>query len=278
MTVKTIALCIMGKSEADWLIPAACDLARGFGAHLTGIRPVETIVPPAVRASAYWPEPALFDWQIQESEEIRNRFEAVTRGESFGSEVRVQEASAIEATQFLLDSARAADVLVMGRGETGRSKAGERRLREVAIRGSGRPVVLLPRDRPLSGPAGRILIGWSPTREATRAAHDAVALLAPGATIDLLRVHSKVSSSDLVFDTRHDLAAALDRHGFVVNLVDRHAPAEEAGSELLRVARETGVDLVATGAYGHSRAYDFVIGAVTGYLLDHAELPVLLSK
>ena len=32
-----------------------------------------------------------------------------------------------------------------------------------------------------------------------------------------------------------------------------------------------------TGAFGHSRLYDFVIGATTSYLLDSMTVPVLFS-
>ena len=43
-------------------------------------------------------------------------------------------------------------------------------------------------------------------------------------------------------------------------------------------AFESGADMIVTGAFGHSRVYDFVIGAVTRDLLHNAELPVLYSK
>ena len=36
--------------------------------------------------------------------------------------------------------------------------------------------------------------------------------------------------------------------------------------------------MIVTGAFGHSRAYDFVIGATTYALLRDAKLPVLFSK
>ncbi len=36
--------------------------------------------------------------------------------------------------------------------------------------------------------------------------------------------------------------------------------------------------MIAIGAFGHSRAYDFVIGAATRDLLRHSELPVMFSR
>ena len=41
---------------------------------------------------------------------------------------------------------------------------------------------------------------------------------------------------------------------------------------------ERGADLIVTGAFGHSRLYDFVIGAVTLDLMKDAECPVLFSR
>ncbi|HBB84454.1 MAG TPA: hypothetical protein DC031_14580, partial [Sulfitobacter sp.] len=47
---------------------------------------------------------------------------------------------------------------------------------------------------------------------------------------------------------------------------------------LSREAMERGADMVAVGAFGHSRAYDLVIGAATRDLLRHSEVPVLFSR
>ncbi|MBT8412810.1 MAG: universal stress protein, partial [Boseongicola sp.] len=56
---------------------------------------------------------------------------------------------------------------------------------------------------------------------------------------------------------------------------------DRAGAEvaevLMKQAFEQGADMIVTGAFGHSRVYDFVIGAVTHNLLKDAKLPVLFS-
>ncbi|SFD84898.1 hypothetical protein SAMN04515678_103332 [Roseivivax sediminis] len=53
MSIKTIGLGLMSAAEAEWLVPLACDLARGFGAHLTGAHPVETITPYSALGAPY---------------------------------------------------------------------------------------------------------------------------------------------------------------------------------------------------------------------------------
>ncbi|NDU99866.1 universal stress protein [Pseudoroseicyclus tamaricis] len=280
MSIKTIALGLFSAHEASWLIPLACEVARSHGAHLTGVHPAQAVIPYSAMGAPYGPlfEPTLLDWQLEESAAIRTSFEAATRGESFGAEFRSQGPGAISAREWLLETLRAADLVVLGRADPAAMRPEDKWAQEAAIRHGGRPVLMLPEGRGLPAPVRRLMIGWSPTREATRAAHDALALAAPGATIDLLRVHNHATPSALALDSRHDLAAALDRQGYAVSLVDREAPAGETAKTLLSAALETEAELVATGAYGHSRTYDFVVGAVTRHLVEGATLPVLLSK
>lgn len=277
MAIRTIGVALMSAEEIDWLIPTAAALARKLGAHLIGIHAVEAVVPYA-GVTVYDPVlvPEFLDWQVEETAVTRAEFERVTLREGVSAEFRAQE-TPFGATDFLLDGLRSSDLVVTGRLERRGWQQSQVRLQEALIRNSGRPVVMLPKGKPLEAPTGHLMIGWSPTREATRAAHDALALAAPGAAIDLLSVRSG-SERRLTFDSRQDLAAAFDRLGFKVSLVDREGGAGDAGELLLRAAFERGAELVATGAFGHSRAYDFVVGAVTSHLLENAELPVLFSK
>lgn len=280
MPIRTIALALFTGTEAEWLIPAAATLCRGLGAHLTGVHPSETLMPYYGGPMGYMPvaEPMLLDWQVAEGEAISKIFDQKLRGETFAAEYRGQQAGALGADVFLLETARAADLILMGRTDHKEMRSEDIRLQERVIRDSGRPVLLLPKGKEMEGQVSRALIGWSGTREAARAAHDAMALLAPGATVDLLQVHGTLAPGDLTMDSRQDFAAALDRHGFRANILDRDAPAGETGETLLKAAAETGAQLVATGAFGHSRSYDFVIGAASRYLLNNAEVPLLLSK
>ena len=47
---------------------------------------------------------------------------------------------------------------------------------------------------------------------------------------------------------------------------------------LNKAAFEMGADLIVTGAFGHSRAYDLVLGATSYALLRDQKLPVLFSR
>jgi nucleotide-binding universal stress UspA family protein len=49
------------------------------------------------------------------------------------------------------------------------------------------------------------------------------------------------------------------------------------GAALLDHADEAGAELLVVGAYGHSRAREFVLGGATRTILANPRLPVLLS-
>lgn len=277
MAPKTLALTLYSEEEAKWLLPAAMDIAGQFQAHLVGIFPSHEIL---VYAGAYGGmeagvTTALDEQRRAEMEAVEAYFREATRAQDFASEFRAQEGFAASIESFVLGSVRAADLVIAGRC-TDASPEHQARLLEQVIRNSGRPVLVLPKEW-TPAPIGRhVLIGWSDTREAARAAHDALGLAAPDATIDIL--HTDGASEKPGADYRQDMAAAFDRLGHDVTLLEREAGSGNAGTTLQTVAVERGADMIAVGAFGHSRVYDFVIGAVTHHLLEHADLPVLFSK
>jgi nucleotide-binding universal stress UspA family protein len=278
MTVRTIAVCITTMAEAEWLLPLACDFARDRGAHLIGVHPSEPVIPyvAATAGIGALAAPQFLDWQIEETEAIRLRFAEITRGDSFVSEWREQGPADLGAEDFLLDSVRAADVVVMGAPDRDMPRADHQRYFDALVRRSGRPLLLLPKGTAARTIGTHIAIGWSDTREATRAAHDARILARQGAAFDIVYIARSTSGRD---DTcRADLAAALDRLGFSARVIEVPRAAGETSAQLMRMTREAGADVLAVGAYGHSLVYDFVVGAVTRQLYDAPDVPVLFSR
>lgn len=273
MTIRTIALALFEKSECAWLAPLACNIARIFDAHLNGIHPLRPIPVYFDSDGNITYMQSLRDIRSNETREIEEIFDDAARRADVRAEFRTQPDSVHAEEAFLLSAVRGADIIFTA-PVAHEDDPVTNSVKKTLIRASGRPVLLLPRNSAMGAPPERILIGWSDTREATRAAHDVLTLAAPGASIDLL----SMDEENGFLDSREDFAIALDRLGFRATLVDRRSPARERGETLLEVAMERDSQMVATGAFGHSQVYDFVIGAVTNYLLENAQLPVLLSK
>ncbi|WP_169731269.1 universal stress protein [Leisingera methylohalidivorans] len=214
------------------------------------------------------------EWQRQEAAAIAGVFQAAVTGRDFLADLKQQPLGSQSAESFLLDNVAAADLVMAGQCPQQGARHSQRQLQEQLIRRSGRPVLIIPQDWTPGVIGSNILVGWSNTREAIRAAHYARALAQPGANISILNI----GDGGLGLECREDMAAAFDRHGHSVTLIDRQKTTPGAGSMLLKVAVECGADMLAAGAFGHSWAYDFVLGAATRELLEHAKLPVLFSR
>jgi nucleotide-binding universal stress UspA family protein len=72
------------------------------------------------------------------------------------------------------------------------------------------------------------------------------------------------------------LARSLAWHGIRAD-VHRFTAKGEIGAALFAAALEYHADLLVIGAYGHSRLRDMVFGGVTRYVLEGADIPVLMA-
>lgn len=278
MPARTLVACLFERETCGPVIETGTALARKWSAHLIGLHAIDAImVYPS--ASVAIPPMMMENFEairMGEAAAIRERFEAATAGESFVAEWRLDEPRIELAVDRIIDTVRPADLALVAQADRRRSRNDHRQNVETIIRESGRPVLSIPQTG-LAGGFGRsAVIGWSPTREATRAAHDAIPLLDPGAQVHLVEVGAGGGESRSRPAT--DLAAALDRHGLKVTVTKRDAGGSSVAAVLMREALEVGADMIATGAFGHSRAYDFLVGAVTNELLREAGLPVLFSR
>jgi nucleotide-binding universal stress UspA family protein len=120
------------------------------------------------------------------------------------------------------------------------------------------------------------LVAWNASREATRAAHDALPFLHAAERVVLCAIGDPATADPGL----EDAAAMLDRHGVAVQVEQVPGPdsGTGVGEALLARAAEHGADLLVMGAYGHSRLREFVLGGTTRRVLREATLPVLFSS
>lgn len=139
---------------------------------------------------------------------------------------------------------------------------------------SARPVLLLPGE----GAAlkfERIIVGWDGSRVAARALADALPLCHQASSVALVTV---TQDKDVGRDTPvADACRFLERHGITAEMVEVPAGGRDAGIALQAYREETKGDLLVMGAFGHSRAREFVLGGATRSVLDHPSCPVLLA-
>lgn len=279
MGPKTILVCLTTPENAETLLKTAVPLARKHGAHLVGFHTIEALlVYPSI--AMHIPETAFASFnssQRKEAQKIKDVFTKHTQSEDFVSEFRLLHAEAESATDRMIESARAADLIIMAHEDKDHDRYDQRRAQSRVIQESGRPVIVVPLE--YDGPeiGSNILLGWSDTREAARAAHDMLGLADDGAALTVLRVE-KSPKDALKDDDAIEIAEMFARHGLKTTLERRASEGHSIAGTLNEVAFEKGADLIVTGAFGHSKAYDFVLGATTYALLKEQKIPVLFSK
>lgn len=277
MPLRTILACLFEQESAGSVLDFAVPLARAHGAHLIGLHTVEALVVyPGI--AMHVPELAFAEFnesQSKEAEAIREVFDARTRNEDFPSEWRLLRAETTSAAARMIESAHAADLVVVSR-ETSSDPPDQENAQARIIQRGGRPVVVVPPDYDGEAECKRVVLGWSNTREASRAAHDLVQLMGADARVDILRVDGG-KLDEMSDHVALEMAQCFDRHGLEARVIHRDRAGGRVSEVLCAHALEQGADMICVGAFGHSRAYDFVIGAVTSELLCDSTLPVLFS-
>jgi len=280
MALKSILVCLTTEAAAESLMQAACVLARRTGAHLICLHTIEAfMVYPGIAMHVSAPIHTNFnEAQENQANAIKKVFDAYTSGEGFAAEWRCVRAASLTAADRMLESARGADLVLMAQEQRDADRADQHGVQEAMIRGSGRPVLIIPHGLMVKTLGTSLMIGWSATRESARAAHDAIALAADGAKARILLANVGDDEHSQELDTAQDLAGTLDRHGMEVEVIPMARDKRSVAATLQEAALARDADLIVTGAYGHSRIYDFVLGAATSELMREMKLPVLFSK
>jgi nucleotide-binding universal stress UspA family protein len=172
--------------------------------------------------------------------------------------------------EWLVRFGRTADLIVVGRARSDGGIAMDRL--ESALMATGRPVLIAPAIPPASL-ATNVGIAWKDTREAACAVTGASAFIDQARQVTIYTVE----------ETDHEepgpelLARALrwrNPNVTIRRLRRERRPPEQV---LLQAAADAGTDLIVMGGYGHARLRQAVFGGFTRYMLEKAELPILLA-
>jgi nucleotide-binding universal stress UspA family protein len=272
--MKTIVVHVSEDPGLQARLAAAAALAARHDAHLVGLstHPMDLHIPAGVRgrgASLGFVREmrALADAHERTCRAI---FDAEMSRAGVSAEWRRDDHEPLEALAL---HSRYADVVIVSQSPPATLEqflTGERP-DHLALTAAG-PTLVLPHDRKI-GPIGeRVLIAWRSGREASRAVRDGLALWRKAQSVTVLTV----GTAEQDHLPGAEIAAFLARHGIKVETRANYAD-DEPGEIILTIARETGADLIAMGAYGRSRLRELVLGGTTKYMLSHATLPLWLS-
>ena len=182
----------------------------------------------------------------------------------------------------LLRLAHQSDLIVFGQPQPEGVLAGRAAdLMQQVLLEAGRPLLIVPyagKFEALARLEGfQVLIGWTETREAARAVHDALPLLAAAGAVTVLTI---LTGRDAPIDGQPpaaELAQHLQRHGVAATAMRSVTDGIPDSDALLSYACDVSADLLVLGGYGHSPLRERMWGGVTRDVLRHMTLPVLMS-
>jgi nucleotide-binding universal stress UspA family protein len=283
MSVKDILVHLDVDPRCAVRLAIAADLARGCGAHLTGVFVVD--IPNAdylygggLPVAGMGPD-KMIDVMIAQArvaaEPVEAAFREALRIRGLSGEWRIVEGYT---PSVISTEARYADLVVVGQpDDPRRDDYRTRATAETVLMTSGRPMLSVPFAGEFPVLTEHVLVAWKAGREATRAVHDALPLLRQAHRVTVLTINARGSHAEEAGEGHPDIVRHLVRHGVKAEARSTVADGIANGEALLSYASDISATMIVAGGYGHSRARELIFGGVTRTLLAEMTVPVLFS-
>jgi nucleotide-binding universal stress UspA family protein len=202
--------------------------------------------------------------------EARQVFEACAKRHPH---VEPQFASAEgDVADLVSHAARLADISVLGGGLRFAADGWED-VREPALLGSGRPILLVPPGGIDERHFDRVVIAWKDSIEAARAIAAAHPFLLLAKEVHLIAIAEDAETIISLQDAEQYLQL---HHAEVRSEILEPSP-KNVGELLIAGAEAKGGALLVMGAYSHWRWQERVFGGVTAHVLRETRVPVLMA-
>ena len=286
MPIRKLLLPLTGTAAGEAALTTALTVARTWDAHLTALhvrvdsRDVAPLAGEGLSGamieemrSATEPE------STTRSDAVRALFDrfvaahGVTVAEPFSRGATADFASVTGREEDLVAQlARLADLTVVPHPEAGDDVSSSDALHAVLF-DSGRPVLIAPQQ---AGQAigTRVCVAWNGTAESAAAVHAAIPWMQRAEAVRVLSADEYQRRGP----GAADLLGYLALHGIRPEVAQFRPMERDVGRGMLAAAREFGADLLAMGAYSHSRLRQLILGGVTRHVLENATLPVLMAR
>jgi nucleotide-binding universal stress UspA family protein len=174
--------------------------------------------------------------------------------------------------ELVAQQARLADLTIVPHPEASEDVSSSDALHAVLF-DSGRPVLIAPLTPPASI-GTRICIAWNGTAESAAAVLGILPWLTRAEAVRVLTADEYHRRGPLAAD----LVAYLALHGVTPDIATFRPIDKDVGAGMLAAAQAFGADLLAMGAYSHSRLRQLILGGVTRHVLENARIPVMMNR
>lgn len=280
MAYHTILAVLATEADVAPVTGAIADFAAGKEVHLIGCHgessqfvvlsaPID--VPDASTIAA------LYEQADIRMREIGGAFDKACQTAGLSHEWRPVRSPGGDSAISALASARSADLVVVRQPDRAAHENMASDVEALLFEG-GRPVMFLPSDGALASPIRRVLIAWDGSREAARAAHDALPLLKAAESVEIVVVDpDKLPDIDAPL-AGSDIASCLSRHGVHANVTTTSKGTGSTAEAIAAQVKANNADLVVMGAYTHQRLREWLFGGVTRAFLEKSPVAVLMSR
>jgi len=283
MDYKTILVLCDSSEAAAPRIELARHLAQRHGSHLIGLHIRPPFEAPTLRGAGFAAAAHFSAYEERTRaglEKSRQTFHGITGQAGLKTEwVVARGVVGGFATTEALALARCADLVVLGQPGPDRPADGvPADLPEAVTLWSGRPTLVVPYAGRPAWPIKTAVVCWNASREAARAAADALPLLREAGKVIVLTMDERSSSGAADGDPAADAASWLARQGVKAAARREELAGDgDVGRKILSCAAEIGADLVVMGAYGRSRMRELALGGVTRTVFRFMTVPVLMA-
>jgi nucleotide-binding universal stress UspA family protein len=271
--MKSVLLHVQNDGDLDAKLQAALAIVRASSGHLSclHVTPINAYVAfdgfggPFVMSG-------VLDALEENEEKMRVRIEELLAQEDIPWDYTQITG---EPTHSIVSKSALADLIVLGRGHHIGTTAypGISLLGDVlaAARSS---ILVQPAGQQVFDPVGPAVVAWNGSFEAANAMRLAVPMLAMASAVHIVTIEC---------DTEYPFPSVtaseyLSRHGISSELHVQKADKKSIVDALISATELLNASYIVMGAYGHSRAREFLFGGVTRTLLKESPIPLILGR
>src|SRR5690606_17480042 len=191
MPYRTILVCLTNPERVPGILDVAVPIAVANDAHLVGlyvVPQVEIYSAVAVQITTEMLE-AHRQYHLERAAEIESLFEKRLDREDVGREWRTVDAPGSMISDTAVQHALSADLVIVGQADPENDPQDATDLQERLLMNTGRPVLFVPYAGSFPSVGKNVLIAWNATKEAARAAFDAIPLMSNAEKIGILSVN-----------------------------------------------------------------------------------------
>lgn len=274
--IKDIAVFADSGNDQTDIFSTAANLAAEHQAHVSGVYPITPLMSSLELDAGAPGLESILEHAAKEisahSQQIQDQFTVAMSEAKVSSRWFTPDGYPAD---LIPEYFRFADVGVVQQPEPNLSD-GRRGLVNGILLRAGRPVLVVPYEHHENTLWKHIVVGWDASQSAARAVHDALPVLCRAEQVEVVCIEEQDKEANHL-SAGVQMTEHLARYG--INAVSTSLSKSDTptGIRLLNHAFDKEVNLIVAGAWGHSRAVEYVMGGVTRDLLENTSIPLWMS-